>query len=300
MEDWAHAAEQSHPPRPCSPVGARDDDVRPRARRSSAGRGPRTRPCEHSIELAAEIPGASVDFLKRAYLLAMLGRFDEARSLAASRRRASVESWEPTDSSVWFADIAALAGDYEAAVRYEQKAVDGFEEHGHLDVPGELRSRSSAVGCAPSAATTRPNRWPGSAGSWRVSGSGRWCLASGASARARPPRRARGGGARSRARRSRSPNERTSSATRATRSVTWARCSPPQAAPRRPRRRSSRRWSARDGRRTWRWSHRWNRSSRRCAKECRYERARPPGLEPPLRSGAEDRAPEQLARSDHA
>jgi hypothetical protein len=33
---------------------------------------------------------------------------------------------------VWFAEIAALAGDYEAAARYAQQAVDDFEEHGHV------------------------------------------------------------------------------------------------------------------------------------------------------------------------
>jgi tetratricopeptide (TPR) repeat protein len=69
--------------------------------------------------------------LKRAFLLAMLGRFDEAWALAgpASERLAE---FGDTRAAEWLADIAAVAGDYDAAARYGQRTVDACRERGHL------------------------------------------------------------------------------------------------------------------------------------------------------------------------
>jgi tetratricopeptide (TPR) repeat protein len=49
---------------------------------------------------------------------------------------------------VWFAEIAALAGDYEAAARYAQQAVDDFEEHGHVRFQASYTAKLDRWLCA--------------------------------------------------------------------------------------------------------------------------------------------------------
>jgi class 3 adenylate cyclase len=128
MEDRAYAAEQSI--RHARAAGWRSvDDF---GLLSALIFGPR--PADEALRVLDEVlpdPSEPSDFLKRAYLLAMLGRFDEARSLT-DRAAERLRELEAARFEAFFADIAALEGDYEAAARYEQKAVADFEEHGHL------------------------------------------------------------------------------------------------------------------------------------------------------------------------
>jgi Tetratricopeptide repeat len=144
MDDWAYAAEQSIRHARAAGWRFRDDF----GLVSALIFGPR--PADEALRALDELlpdPSEPLDFLKRAYLLAMLGRFDEAGSLtdrsAERLRELGTEKFE-----VWFADIAALAGDYEAAARYEQKAIDDFEEHGHLTFQASYGAKLGRWLCA--------------------------------------------------------------------------------------------------------------------------------------------------------
>src|SRR5262249_3312510 len=75
-------------------------------------------------------PTQPLDLVKRAYLLSMLGRFEEARSLS-DRAVERLQELGASMFEVWFADLAALAGDYQAAARNGRQAVDDFARHGH-------------------------------------------------------------------------------------------------------------------------------------------------------------------------
>jgi class 3 adenylate cyclase/tetratricopeptide (TPR) repeat protein len=144
MEDWAHAAEQSIHHARAAGWRSRDDF----GLVSALIFGPR--PTDEALRVLDQLlpdPSEPLDFLKRAYLLAMLGRFDEARSLT-DRAVEHLRELGTDRFEVWFADIAALAGDYEAAVRYEQKAVDGFEEHGHLTFQASYGAKLGRWLCA--------------------------------------------------------------------------------------------------------------------------------------------------------
>jgi tetratricopeptide (TPR) repeat protein len=55
---------------------------------------------------------------------------------------------DATRFEVWFAEIAALAGDFEAAAQYGQKAVDDFGEHGHLTFRAAHGARLGRWFCA--------------------------------------------------------------------------------------------------------------------------------------------------------
>jgi class 3 adenylate cyclase/tetratricopeptide (TPR) repeat protein len=128
MEDWARAAEESI--RHARAAGVRSPDDY--GLLSALIFGPR--PADEALRALDELlpdPSEPLDFLKRAYLLAMLGRLDEARSLT-DRADERLRELGAARFEVWFADLAALAGDYEAAARYEQQAVADFEKHGHL------------------------------------------------------------------------------------------------------------------------------------------------------------------------
>ena len=144
MEDWAYAAEQSIRHARAAGWRSRDDF----GLLSALIFGPR--PADEALRALDELlpdPSEPLDLLKRAYLLAMLGRFDEAGSLTdRSAERLRELGTERFD--VWFADIAALAGDYEAAARYEQKAIDDFEDHGHLTFQASYGAKLGRWLCA--------------------------------------------------------------------------------------------------------------------------------------------------------
>ncbi len=84
-------------------------------------------------ELDEVVPGLShpLYLLKRALLLAMLAQFDEARKMADTSSQRLAE-FGTQRGSVWLADIAAVAGDYERASQYGRQAVNAFHEQGHL------------------------------------------------------------------------------------------------------------------------------------------------------------------------
>jgi class 3 adenylate cyclase/tetratricopeptide (TPR) repeat protein len=128
MEDWAYAAEQSIRHARAAGWQTRDDF----GLLSALIVGPR--PADEALQTLDEWEGKAsepLDLLKRACLLAMLGRLEEAWSLSRSAAH-RLREMDATRFEVWFAEIAALAGDFEAAAQYGQKAVDDFGEHGHL------------------------------------------------------------------------------------------------------------------------------------------------------------------------
>jgi len=128
MEDWAHAAEQSI--RHARAAGWRSPDDF--GLLTALRLGPR--PADEALRVLDQwLPDASEAraLLNRACLLAMLGRFNEARPLT-DRADERLRDMGAERFETLFAEIAALAGDYEAAAQYEQKAVDDFGDHGHL------------------------------------------------------------------------------------------------------------------------------------------------------------------------
>ncbi len=128
MDDWAHAAKQSIRHARAAGRWWRDDF----GLTSALVWGPR--PADEALQELDEVfPGLTnpLHVLKRAFLLAMLGRFDEAWALATPAGERLAEFGD-TRSPEWLADIAAVAGDYDAATRYGQETVDACRERGNL------------------------------------------------------------------------------------------------------------------------------------------------------------------------
>jgi tetratricopeptide (TPR) repeat protein len=103
------------------------------------------RPADEALRvLDAALPeDADPDsLLRRAWLLAMLGRFDEAwqRAHEASARFREVTGMDGSDT---LGEIARLAGDHEAAAQYFQSMCDWCEEHG---LTGFLSSYAPTLG----------------------------------------------------------------------------------------------------------------------------------------------------------
>jgi len=95
-------------------------------------------PADEALEklaaAAPDVPNANAQ-LCRAHLLAMLGRFDEAWPSAreASDRLRELDAGPPWGIGEFpLAEIAALEGDYAAAVAYLGSFCDFLEEHGQL------------------------------------------------------------------------------------------------------------------------------------------------------------------------
>jgi tetratricopeptide (TPR) repeat protein len=128
MEDWAYAAEQSI--RHARAAGWRTLDTFGLA--SALIFGPR--PADEALETLDELvhdPSEPSDLIKRAYLLAILDRARAARELT-DRAAERLREWGVRRHEVFFADIAALMGDYDLAVRNGEQAVADFEAHGHV------------------------------------------------------------------------------------------------------------------------------------------------------------------------
>jgi class 3 adenylate cyclase len=144
MEDWADAAEQSILHARAAGWRSRDDF----GLLSAVIFGPR--PADEALrtmDVRLGEPSDPLELLKRAYLLAMLGRLDEARSLSARATERARELGVPSHE-VWLADIAALEGEYEAAAWYLKKAIDDFAESGHLMFQGHYGGRLGRWLCA--------------------------------------------------------------------------------------------------------------------------------------------------------
>jgi class 3 adenylate cyclase/tetratricopeptide (TPR) repeat protein len=81
------------------------------------------RPATEALQILDEVAADSEDpplVLNRAWLLAMLGRFDDAWALAVDAEERMRELGFPDTASFWFASIALLAGDLELAVRHQR------------------------------------------------------------------------------------------------------------------------------------------------------------------------------------
>jgi len=105
------------------------------------------RPADDGIEtLDSLFPGTSSPgpLSCRARLLAMLGRFEEARAIAeeVAQRTREYTGWEGAGSPA-LAEIAILEGDYETAVHYLRLVCDRMEEIGQ---PGFLSTYAPLLG----------------------------------------------------------------------------------------------------------------------------------------------------------
>ena len=70
----------------------------------------------------------------KAYLLAMLGHFDEAWTMATAANRQHREMTGKKRNTDTLGDIAGLAGDYEEAARQHRLYCDSLEEAGRLNI----------------------------------------------------------------------------------------------------------------------------------------------------------------------
>ena len=251
-----------------APAGVRRaTDLTASWRRSSAGRGRRTRRCGRSMSCYPSPSEPSASLMMRAYLLAMLGRFDEAwRSPVAAGRAPARARGRPqiTRCGSWTSPRSQATT---RPPRGTGSSVDALRGARARAPSRRATARSSAAGCARSAATTRPSRSPGSAGSSGGTGgaTGLWrqvqalVLA----------HRGEHAEAEALAREAVAIAERTDVLSHqgdgfCDLAEVLARRRPQ---PRRPPRRSSRRWSATSARRTWPWPHRCEREARRAARE---------------------------------
>lgn len=94
-----------------------------------------------------EAPGPST-LGHRAWLLAMLGRFEEAWRVGreAGERQRELSGWRGGEQQL--AEIATLAGDHEAAVGYLRRFCEQLEEHGERALLSTYASRLSRSLCA--------------------------------------------------------------------------------------------------------------------------------------------------------
>jgi class 3 adenylate cyclase/tetratricopeptide (TPR) repeat protein len=128
MGDWAYAAKQSIRHARAAGRWAGDDF----GLLTPLIFGPT--PADEALrELDELLPGYSrpLYVLKRASLVAMLGRFDEAAALAGAANE-RLEEFGVEKGSTWLAEIAAVSDDYDAAAREMRKSVDAFRELGHV------------------------------------------------------------------------------------------------------------------------------------------------------------------------
>jgi class 3 adenylate cyclase/tetratricopeptide (TPR) repeat protein len=144
MEDWAYAAERSISHARAAGWRTPDDF----GLWTALTMGPR--PADEVLRTLDEwFPEATEprELLKKGQLVAMLGRLDEARALADRAHERLLELGAER-FEVLFAEIATLTGDYDAAARYWQKAVDDFEEHGHALYQAGYGARLGRCLCA--------------------------------------------------------------------------------------------------------------------------------------------------------
>jgi Adenylate and Guanylate cyclase catalytic domain len=112
------------------------------------GEGPR--PADEALRTLDELlpdPSEPLDLLKRACLLAMLGRFEEA-STFSGRAAERLRELGASRFEVWFAELTALAGDYEEAAREGRLAVDDFARRGHRVFQGYYAAKLGRWLCA--------------------------------------------------------------------------------------------------------------------------------------------------------
>jgi class 3 adenylate cyclase/tetratricopeptide (TPR) repeat protein len=127
MEDWAQAAEKAI--RHAREAGTWAGDLH--GLPPALIWGPR--PADDALrafDAARPTVLAAPGVLCRAYLLAALGRFEEAWELALPAAERLRESGEHRQYE-WLADLSVLSGDYEAAVRHRQKTVEELRARGH-------------------------------------------------------------------------------------------------------------------------------------------------------------------------
>jgi class 3 adenylate cyclase/tetratricopeptide (TPR) repeat protein len=128
FEDWTRASEESLRHR----RAARELRVESGGLPTALVRGPR--PADDAIVSFDDVLSGTQDpwsLLRRAQLLAMLGRFEEAWAIAlpAGQRALDVTGGEEGGFGA-LAEIATLAGDHESAARYRRRACDLFEQQG--------------------------------------------------------------------------------------------------------------------------------------------------------------------------
>jgi class 3 adenylate cyclase/tetratricopeptide (TPR) repeat protein len=124
MGDWAKAAEAAV--REARAAGAYWGDTFGLVQGLSFG----PIPADEALRTLGEL-GVGLGGLSHAYLLAVLARFEEARAVAL----AAVERYEQSGDHkqyAYLADLAALEGDYETAVRYGTLNVEGWRAAEHL------------------------------------------------------------------------------------------------------------------------------------------------------------------------
>jgi class 3 adenylate cyclase len=109
------------------------------------------RPADEALRaldtVVPEVPYPSV-LLHRAWLLAMLGRFDEAWEVGLDAGRRARERGGPWGGEQQLAEIATLAGDHEAAAAYFRAHCERLERFGNLNELSTYSARLAGTLCA--------------------------------------------------------------------------------------------------------------------------------------------------------
>jgi class 3 adenylate cyclase/tetratricopeptide (TPR) repeat protein len=108
------------------------------------------RPADEALRvLDAALPDnpSPPDMLLRAVLVAMLGRFDEAWPLGHEANN-RLKAFRGSTEELWLAEIATLAGDYEAAAHYLGRSCESLETSGMRGVLAGCAAEFGRVLCA--------------------------------------------------------------------------------------------------------------------------------------------------------
>ena len=157
FEDWAYAAEQALRHARLA-GGSTLGTSRPR-RRARLRSPPGGRSTEHPRRPAPENPHPW-PLLCRAWLLTMLGRFEEAASRGKTQRRRLLDLTGNDAGDAVLGQIAATAGRYEDAALHLRRYCDIARPAAYADFSRSSRRLGRCLCFL--GATTRPNRSPGS------------------------------------------------------------------------------------------------------------------------------------------
>jgi class 3 adenylate cyclase len=144
MEDWANAAQEAI--RHARVAGTWSGDLHGLPPALIWGPRPADEALSALDDVLPAVPTAP-SLLCRSYLLAALGRFDEAWATALPAAERLRERGEYRQEE-WLADLSILAGDYESAVHHGQLSVEALRGRGHVAFEASYGAKLGRSLCA--------------------------------------------------------------------------------------------------------------------------------------------------------